>query len=35
MQIKIDHIAKIEGHAGFVADIAGEKLKDNFVFYGY
>lgn len=27
MQIKIDHIAKIEGHAGFTADIANGKVK--------
>ena len=27
MQIKIDHIAKIEGHAGFTADIADGKIK--------
>ncbi|OGZ34960.1 MAG: hypothetical protein A2174_00010 [Candidatus Portnoybacteria bacterium RBG_13_41_18] len=26
MKIKIDHIAKIEGHAGFVADIAGGNV---------
>jgi len=26
MRIKIDHIAKIEGHAGFVADIAGGNV---------
>ena len=26
MHIKIDHIAKIEGHAGFVADIADGKI---------
>ncbi|TSC52401.1 MAG: Nickel-dependent hydrogenase large subunit [Parcubacteria group bacterium LiPW_39] len=27
MQIKIDHIAKIEGHAGFTADIADGKVS--------
>lgn len=27
MQIKIDHIAKIEGHAGFAADIANGKVE--------
>lgn len=27
MQIKIDHIAKIEGHAGFTADIVGGNVK--------
>ena len=27
MHIKIDHIAKIEGHAGFTADIAGGNVK--------
>ncbi len=27
MHIKIDHIAKIEGHAGFVADISGGNIK--------
>jgi len=26
MKIKIDHIAKIEGHAGFVADINLQKF---------
>lgn len=28
MKIKIDHIAKIEGHAGFMADIANGRVKD-------
>jgi len=28
MQIKIDHIAKIEGHMGFVADIVNGRVQD-------
>lgn len=27
MEIKIEHISKIEGHAGFIADIADGKIK--------